>query len=333
MHYIDEITFNTDNVTDKYDIRYGIDKIEFVSKHPKDIVRADKATLVGRINRKKEGSFTVTELKEKYNEELYRKGYRSRIILTRFFSPEIFNRLKPMEDTLGRPHLVEIFQDIVCENHETAIKLADKQIHHAYMRYSHGTIDSHIYDRGRIRTYTKEKPPESILTEAKYEDWLWRLRDAQRWLRDKDKDIIGNRTLYLGNKQDHFKFVVYARLSKLDKKPVLHSEFRLTGKDQMKKLGVLDRKNGYLSAFQNEKMLHAAQLYKEYLGKRIKFSKVNAVKLARNYLGWENRKSFNKKEQQRIQFCARTVKRLYRNYTAGFVMFADHVGVDKRLYI
>lgn len=333
MNFIDEITFNPDCCADKYEIRYGLDKVEFVSKHTTDIVWADKATLVGRINRKKVGTFTVKELTEKYNKELYRKGYRSRIILTRFFSREIFNRLKPMEDTLGRPHLVEFFQDIVCKDNENVIQLTDHQIFHAYMKYSHGAVESHIYDRGKIRTYTKDKPPEYILTEAQYDEWIWKLRNAQKWLRDKDNDIIGNRTLYLGAKKDHFRFVIYARLSKQDKKSVVHSEFRLSGKEQMKRLGVLNRENGYLYAFQNEKILHAAQRYKELLKKRLKFNKINVKKVANHFLGWENRNKLEPNETKRQQLCIAHLKRLYCNYTAGFMMFAEHKKLRKGLYI
>ena len=329
--FIDEITFNPDTYVGKYEIRYGVDKIEFISKQTAHNVEADIHSI--RPIKREYGSVKVFKIKNNKNSrELYKQGYRARIILHNITS-ELLDFLQPVKEIIGRPHSIEIFQDIVCRTNQEAIRLADYQIYHGYMRYKHGTVDSHIYNRNRIRTYTKGKPPENILTEEEYVDWLWNLRNSQKWLLNRKKNIIGDRTLYLGNKEDHFQFVIYARLSKIDKRPVVHSEFRLSGKKQMQALGILDRENGYLFTIKNDLMLHAAQQYKILLKKRIKFKKVNELKLGKHYLGWSNKKKFSEEENKQINFYANVVSRLYRRYTAGFIKFADHMNLDKRLFL
>lgn len=319
---------------------YGVDKIEFLSIQTKQNVQFDLRAI--RPISKKLGIVTVHSILEKNDKEIFKQGYRSKIILSRIpneVEPELFNKLQKVEFLFQRPHIVEIFKDMVCTHKEEAIALANEQIRRVYMIYKHGLVEHHLIDTKRLETYRKIIPSKTR-TEEQLDSFLYpsyakgfEKDKSGLWKRKQEKEFIGTKTLYVGAKDDVLAFVIYARLSKEDGQPVVHSEFRFKGQKAMQKLGILDRKNGTLNVIQNYLISNSAKIYDDNLQKRIKFNDINWQKLARLSFGWENRKKFNMVEEKRLGLCIRHLRQQIPIYTAGFVAYAEDMGLDRRQYL
>ncbi|MCK4767719.1 MAG: hypothetical protein KAS28_04960, partial [Desulfobacula sp.] len=136
----------------RHDVRYGLDKVEFITKKSLDDVMKTIATVrpikvtVGTI--KTEAIKNGKKIKPSYK-DAYRDGFRTIVRLTNI-TPELFGLLKGTEIILGKPLLVEIFQDIVCDSEKEAIALTEKHIQYSHMLYQEA--DWHIYDRNKSRS-------------------------------------------------------------------------------------------------------------------------------------------------------------------------------------
>ncbi|MFV0269907.1 MAG: hypothetical protein ACK5HT_22545 [Draconibacterium sp.] len=319
---------------------YGIDKIEFLSIQEDRNVRVDLSEI--RPIKRSVATITVHTITEKSDKELFLNGFRSKIILSKFAqpsNPELFEKLHNVHFLFNRPHVVEVYKDVAFTCNQEAISSANYQIDRAYMIYTHGGCMPHIINTTRFETHKKEIP-STIHTEKHLDDYLYRFYLNQfekkkdgKYARKDDSEFIGTRILYLATKESVLNYAVYARLSKRDRKPVTHSEFRFKGDKAMQKLGILDREKGTLKAIQQNLISNARQIYKETLKKRIKLNEINWYKLAKLELGWENKKIFSEKDDKKIQLCVSHLKRQIPTYTAGFVAYANEMGLNYRQYL
>lgn len=346
----------------RHDVRYGLDKVEFITKKSLDDVMKTIATVrpikvtVGTI--KTEAIKNGKKIKPSYK-DAYRDGFRTIVRLTNI-TPELFGLLKGTEIILGKPLLVEIFQDIVCDSEKEAIALTEKHIQYSHMLYQEA--DWHIYDRNKIRSQRKTPPPKNATTKE-YESYLYSISYRQMQ-REINKEIIGNRTLYLSDKkksdkkgsskkgnmkyavsarqlnvhqsdeEPKFTYTAYARLSKKDKKAVMHHEFRVKGWHLSKKLGVRKKGTSYLDTLKNLTGLHSAKVFDNIYGNSIRLSKINEDKLSKHHLGWSDKKNFTKSDEDKIKTYGKQLKRIWKlDTTASYMHYFKENDLDYRLFI
>ena len=312
-----------------YPVRYGLDKVEFVTKRPFNDVKESLSSL--RPLSSNVGAFKIKEITKDKNDsishkniEAYGKGYRTIIFFTNI-SFDLFELLKGKEAILGKPWMVELFQDIVCPTNEEAVRLSNKKINDSYL--CNQDLYNHVYDSRDLTSYVSEPP--KFNTEKKYDDWLWCMYKRQ----NKPKpEIIGNRTLYLG--KGDFRYVIYARLSKTDGKPVVHSEFRFRGLNLLRKLNIRKKGTSYIETLKNETTLRSADLFNELAGQHVRMSGIDVLKLSRHYLGWSDKKKFSQHETQKIQLHALVLKRmLHLNTTSNFMRYFKEYNINYRLFV
>jgi len=270
-------------------VKYGIDKVEFVSK--KDISFFDKMVRkirpfgmkYGMLNLKKISTTTNDKLNYK-NKSLVSNGYRTIVIITRI-TELTFPYLIENNINFDYLSLVELFRDIECKDNDEAISLTKKIIRKSYLLYQDS--HAHLFVRSDLRTHRIKHGP--FLTEKRYYDHFYGLYRKQN-----KKTTIGERTLYLGGHD--FTHVTYARNSKTTDAPVVHQEFRLAGRNIARLAKVKKGKTNYLGSLKSLQSSSVADIY-EYLDKtHVKLADINQLKLANNHLELSRRKKLSVEE-------------------------------------
>jgi hypothetical protein len=110
-------------------------------------------------------------------------------------------------------------------------------------------------------------------------------------------ELYADKTRYFGGK--NFKFVPYARISKLDGNPCVHEEWRIRGASIIRQKTGIDS-IGDLIAFNLKAFMQAME------EKYITHETINYEKLGKWLKGWQRRRKFSDREKIALQLSART---------------------------
>jgi hypothetical protein len=145
-------------------------------------------------------------------------------------------------------------------------------------------------------------------------------------------DIIGPRTLYLGN--SYFEYTVYARLSKRDNKPVVHREFRISGDNIRKHLGVVKKGASYLSTLQNLAGLRSSIIFEKLHNKYISYYDINKLSVAKHFANASAKKKLSAGEVQGLGLSYQVFKGVYRIETAAELQqWCREKNLDYRIFL
>jgi hypothetical protein len=107
--------------------------------------------------------------------------------------------------------------------------------------------------------------------------------------------LFSDKTLYLGN--NNLKFVLYARISKINSIPCLHSEWRVRGSRNIKdRLGIKSFGDCYFLDLNNE--------YENLTDQYIVSEEIVTEKLGKYFLGWGRMKNLTKRQNIKVDILA-----------------------------
>lgn len=107
--------------------------------------------------------------------------------------------------------------------------------------------------------------------------------------------LFSDKTLYLGN--DNLKFVLYARISKINAKPCVHSEWRVRGSKNIK-----DRLD--ITSFEDCFFFDLNTEYEKLVYEYIVMEEIDTVRLGKYFLGWGKRKNLTRRQKMRVGILA-----------------------------
>jgi len=215
-------------------------------------------------------------------------GYRSKVEV---IAPtaEFLRLLSENEAALGRAYKIsymEIAHDVFCESPGDAELEADILFDNLRKKYSFGCV----YEKLNI---TKKERLKNISR------GLFAFRtfySSFEKLEEKEKEEKGKKKK--SKKRDRFKYVIYARRSKMNNRYCTHREWRFTGSDMIrKKTRIMTVKD--LCFFDIEKYFKGNE--DKYLVKE----EINLSALGRWLKGYDGRKALTKKQNLKIQLAAR----------------------------
>jgi len=127
-----------------------------------------------------------------------------------------------------------------------------------------------------------------------------------------EEGLFSDLTSYYGG--EVLKFVVYARLSKLNNTPCIHSEWRIRGAGNIKKKINIATLKDCIS-------FDLKQFYEKLTCQYIHHSEINRVKFGKFILGYDGRRNiYTKRQRMRIELAAITFLSIYDiSSTADFV--------------
>ena len=305
---------------------YGIDKVEFVSKRDffwYKILFENIKSYESNFFRIKAKPISNKKIADSYRDSLaFKKGYKTKIIISKI-SEETFPFLIKKGLDLGKIWALEIFKDIKCKDEKKAIKLANLLISKMFL-LSQGRF-YHLFIRDNLTTHTKKKL--NFNTEDKFNNYLY-----SSYARLKKKRTIGDRTLYLGDK--NFVHATYARNAKSDSVPVIHQEFRLMGRNIQRLAEVKKGRTHYLESLKNLQSFHAPSVYEKIAEKRIKYGEIKELKLAKFLLDFPNKKKCTSDEKRDIEICLAHLKSRYNlNITADFIDYFKKHQIKNHLFV
>jgi hypothetical protein len=112
-----------------------------------------------------------------------------------------------------------------------------------------------------------------------------------------DPDIFSDWTGYYGN--NNFKYVIYGRFSKIDRRPCVHDEWRI------KRTSFVKRKTGISSI--DDLLRFDFQAFFEKQDKQfIVYEEIDMNKLGRWLLGWQRRKNLSRRQEGSVDIAAQT---------------------------
>lgn len=305
---------------------YGIDKVEFVSTRDfiwYKILFQNLKIYESKFLLIKAKPISNKKIKDSYKDSLaFEKGYKTKIIISKI-SEKTFPFLLEKGVDLGTIWALEIFKNIICDDENKAKELTNLLISKMFL-LSQGRF-YHLFIRDNLTTHTKKEL--KFKTEDKFNNYLY-----SSYARLKKKRTIGDRTLYLGDKD--FIHATYARKAKSDSVPVVHQEFRLMGRNIQRLANVKKGRTHYLESLKNLQSFHAPSVYEKIAEKRIKYGEINKLKLARFLLGYPNKKKFTSDEIRDIELYLAHLKRGYNlNITADFIDYFKKHQIKKRLFV
>lgn len=293
-------------------IYYGIDKLEIVSKVPPEILK-NAIQKLRPINRDLAVDLKIKSIpqdipkrKIKNYDEVSKKGYCSllRVVCP---TPPLFDLLLKHEKLFGayKPWVIELYKEIVTPTPNKAVFLTDFFIDTTYKKYSEY---SRLYNaKLNSSNYTSEKAYENALNFAE-------LRKRKR------NDILGNKTLYLDNR--NLNYVIYSRLSKRTKEPCVHLEWRIKGYDRFLDIDIYKKNSSYLLQLKNLALLYLPQVYEDLNSKHIKYAEINKIAFSKHHQGKEYRKKFTVADKSSLQLHYNTFKRVHNiETTSDFVRY------------
>ena len=297
-------------------IRYGLDKVEMVSKlDTTDVRKAVNA--LGPFSRSLVSRVRIVDIDDclmrtaRYRnlyKQFYNDGHRTLVRIVRP-TPEFFQRLQGNEKFIGKPIEVELCSDIVTPSKEVACQAVNRLIDSTILLYD---MNRHVFlfDRHDETRYSGIKDKSKTL--AEHESYL---EEQRKRLGSPKHDIFGNRTLYLGNGDLVYK--IYARRSKLDGLPVARREFRISGNNLRKLLGIRKEKGSYLQALKNLSGLRSSKVFLQLHDTYIKYCEINRLAVAKHFLGWSAKKILTVGEAAKLSLHYEHFKRCYRIETAA----------------
>jgi hypothetical protein len=125
------------------------------------------------------------------------------------------------------------------------------------------------------------------------------------------KDLFAERTGYYGSKD--FKYVIYARLSKINGQPCVHCEWRVKGAIK------IENKTG-ITCINDLMTFNFVKFFEKMELRYIIHERIDTYKLGRWILGWGNKKKLTEREKRKLQLMTLT----FQNCKAIYI-YADLV--------
>lgn len=310
-------------------IRCGLDKLEFLSPAPYDLAVKGlglkrKYLTIRDIQR---DIVDPKKTRWRYYNKFLKQGKKTLIRVTRI-TKDFFLEYAGQSNIFGTLHQIEIFKELVFQSLEETKEPFQDMHRTCYLKFDRKkecflvNKDDPDKQRRRPDTSTSEQ------ARGQFEEAMYYKS------RTDDKNKIGQLTLYLSEANSPLAWNLYTRKSKVDRQPVIKSEFRIIGDAIRRQVGIKDRTFDGLATFFQAQTQNQFTVYRKLEKKYIKQADVNHEAVGRYLLDLQSASKITPQIQGKMDMALQGWKAAYSIDTVAFVVrWAVKHGLDYRRFI